>query len=221
MKKIMCAFLCVVFLFGLASCKEKTPEENTEQEQIFCTADGGKLSVISLESASGLFVEKGQQDSVTGVATIVVRNDTDKMLEYGKIVFRVNDIERAEFVVCCLPAGEKCVVMETTARPLGESDTYKINITDSLYSYCDETTESKDYTLALNGSTIKVTNNTASPLTVKIAYKYFKDGQYYGGICFRGSFENIAPGETMEKTSNRFNSDCKIVNVTSSTETTE
>lgn len=218
MKRIISAVLCVVLLMGLASCKKGEQQTQTttqpQAESIFCTADEGKITVLSLDAASGLFVEKGKQDNVSGVATIVVRNDSGKMLEYGKIVFRVNDCERAEFIVNALPNGAQCVVMETTARPLADSDTYKINITDSMFSYCEASTESELYTLAVEGSTIKITNNTKTAMTVNVAYKYFKDDKYYGGIAFRGTFENIAPGETMSQTSNRFNSDCRIVNIT-------
>lgn len=208
MKKLICALLCIVILFGLSSCKEE------EKAEAFCTADDGNITVLSLDSADGIFVEKGNKDNVKGVATIVVKNNSEKMLEYGTIVFRVNDIERAEFIVSALPAGEQCVIMETTARPLNKDDKYQINIVDSNFAYCDASTEDEKYTLEVDGSTLKVTNNTESPLTVKVAYKYFKNGKYYGGICFRGTFENIAPGETMEKTSNRFDGDCRIVNIT-------
>ncbi|MCQ2471917.1 MAG: hypothetical protein MJ147_07775 [Clostridia bacterium] len=213
MKKVICIFLCIAMLFAFASCKGKNIKEE-KKENIFCEADNGMLTVLSLDSASGIFVEKGNQDNVKGVATIIVRNNSKQMLEYGKIVFRVNDIERAEFIVNGLPAGEQCVVMETTARPLEKDDVYKINIDDSMFSYCDASTESEKYTLNVEGSTIKVTNNTDAPLTVRVAYKYYKDNRYYGGICFRGSFEKIAPGKTMEKTSNRFNGNCKIVSIT-------
>lgn len=206
MKRFISALLCLSILFGFASCKKK--------DEVFCEADSGKIKVLSLESTSGLFVEKGKQDKVKHVATIVVRNVSDKMLEYGKIVFRVNEIERAEFIVCALPAGEECVVMETTARTLAKDDVYIINMDDSMFSYCDSATEDEKYTLEIEGSTLKVKNNTDSPLTVKVAYKYYKGNRYYGGICFRGTFESIAPGETMKKKSNRFNENCKIVNVT-------
>lgn len=218
MKRVISAFLCMVMIFSFASCKEETKEPEKKEEQYFCTAGEGKIKVLSLESADGVFVEKGNKDEVKGVATIKVRNDSEQMLEFGKIVFQVNDIERAEFEVCALPAGEQCVVMETAARPLNESDKYKLNNADSVFAYCDQSVESDKYTVETDGSTIKVTNNTDAPLNVRIAYKYFMDKMYYGGIAFRGSFENIAPHETVEKTSSRFDSDCRIVNITTDTD---
>lgn len=209
MKKVISALLCITVLFGLASCGEKNKEE-----EYFCKADEGRITVLSLKAADGVFVEKGNKDEVKNVATIVVRNDSDRMLEYGIIVFRVNDIERAEFEVCALPAGEQCVVMETTARPMSDGDQYTLNTTDSMFAYCEQEVENEKYTVSVDGSKIKVTNNTDAPLNVRIAYKYFMDKMYYGGIAFRGSFENIAPHETMEKTSSRFDKDCRIVNIT-------
>lgn len=208
MKRVISAFLCIAVLFSLASCG---PEK---KEEVFCEADNGNISVISLKAVDGTFVEKGNKDEVNAIATIIVRNNSNFMLEYGTVVFQVNEIERAEFIISALPAGEQCVVMETTARPFENDDEYTLNTTDSMFAYCDASTESDEYTLIVEGSTMKVTNNTDKPLTVNIAYKYFKDNMYYGGICFRGTFEEISPHETMEKTSSRFDKDCKIVNVT-------
>ncbi len=209
MRKVISALLCVVILIGFASCKG-----NDKEDEVFCVADGGNITVLSLKSADGVFVEKGKKDDVTGVATIIVKNNSEQMLEYGKIVFRVNEIERAEFIISALPAGEECVVMETTARPLEEKDEYILNADDTVFAYCEASTENEKYTIESEGSTLKVTNNGNEPLTVRIAYKYYKDDMYYGGICFRGTFENIAPGETMAKDSSHFDKDCKIVNVT-------
>ena len=219
MKRVISAFLCMVMILGLASCKGETNKPEKEKEQYFCKMSEGKIKVLSLESADGIFVEKGRKDEVKGVATIVVRNDSEQMLEYGTIVFRVNDIERAEFIVSALPAGEQCVVMETTARPLNQGDNYTANHGDSVFAYCDQSIESDKYTVKVEGSTFKVTNNTDSPLNVRIAYKYYMDKMYYGGIAFNSAhaFENIAPHQTVEKESSRFDSDCRIVNITTDT----
>lgn len=216
MKRFIGALLCVVMIFGFASCGGAS--EKPDEEKYFCEADEGKIKVLSLKASDGEFVEKGNNDEVKGVAAIVIRNDSEQMIEYGTIVFSVNDTERAKFEVSALPAGEQCVVMETMSKAYNEGDVYKIDDTASVFAYCDQSTESEKYTVSVDGSTIKVTNNTEAPLTVRIAYKYFRDNMYYGGIAFRGSFENIAPHETMEKESSRFGEDCKIVNITTDTD---
>lgn len=208
MKRVFSVVLCVVMLLAFSSCKKDEPIEN------FCEADEGKISVISLDAVDGLFVEKGNQDKVESVATIIVKNNSDRMLEYGTVVFNVNEYERAEFVISALPAGEKCLVMETTARRLEKDDEYKLRTTDSVFAYCDASVQSEKYELTVDNSTFKLQNKTDIPLTAKIAYKYYKDGMYYGGIAFRGTFESVQPHTTMEKTSKRFTDDCKIVNIT-------
>lgn len=213
MKRIISVFVCIAVLFSLSACGEKQPAGKEEQKNLY-EADSGKISVVSLEAVDGLFVEKGGQDEVKSTAAIVVKNNSDKILEYGTISFRVNDYERAEFVISALPAGEKCLVMETTARVLHKEDKYTVLPGSCTFSYCDASTESGKYKLEIEGSTLKLTNKTEAPLTAKIAYKYYKNDMYYGGIAFRGTFENIEAGKTMEKTSERFSADCRIVNIT-------
>lgn len=211
MKRVLSAVLCVVLVLGFSSCRNETKEP--EKEECFCEVDGGKIKVLSLYAADGAFVEKGEKDEVSGVAAIVVRNDSGQMLEYGTIVFTVNDTERARFVISALPDGEQCVVMETDARPFASEDKYVVNDTDSLFAYCDQSVEGEEYTINVDGSKINVTNNTDKPLNVYVNYKYFKDEMFYGGIAFRGRFENIAPHQMMSKTSDYFDNECRIVNV--------
>lgn len=207
MKKAVSVILILSVVFCLFSCSK-------EEKKPLYSLDSGKISVWSLEACDGLFVEKGGSNEVKSAATIVVKNNSDKMLEYGFIVFRVNDIERAEFSVSALPPGEECVVMETTARLYKEGDTYSYNEPDSVYTYCDAATERSGIVLKTDGSEISVTNSLEKPATVGIVYKYFRNGKYYGGIAFRGKMENVGSGQTVTKTSSRFTSDCRIVNIT-------
>lgn len=207
MKKFVSVLLIVTLVLTLFSCG-KSDKKNS------ITADEGRITVLSLKPCDGLFVEKGKSDRVKSAATIVVQNNADQMLEYGLFVFRVNDIERAEFAVSALPAGEKCLVMETTARPMKSEDKYSLLNEESVFTYCDAETKPDKVSVDIKGSEFFITNNSGKASNVTVVYKYFRDGMYYGGIAFRGKFENIGSGETVNKTSKRFDSDCRLVNVT-------
>lgn len=219
MKRIISVLMCISLIFLLASCKSSKDPENeaegtTESSKYLYEADSGKIKIVSLDAADGIFVEKGRKDEVKQAATITVLNDTDRMLEYAEIVFQVNEYERAEFIVSALPAGKECVVMETTARQLNSDDKYILSPNGCVFSYCDPTLQNPDAEVKTDGSTISVTNKTDSLKDILVTYKYFKDDKYYGGIAFRGKFEKVNPGKTVQKTSSHFGDDCKIVNVT-------
>ena len=209
MKKLISLLVCVAILFTFASCAKKEIEKED-----FLTLDNGNISVVSLQGVSGLFVEKGNQDEVKNVAALIVKNNSDRMLEYCVISFRVNDYERADFNISALPAGESVIVMETLARTYSSDDKYAVDNESTIFSYCDSSLLSDVAELKTEGSDFMLKNRSDKPVSATVVYKYYKDGMYYGGIAFRGKFENVAPGETMKKTSNRFNEDCRIVNIT-------
>lgn len=210
MKKVISFFLCAVMLFMLTSCGGE------KEEEYFLTLDDKKIVIESLQGVSGLFVEQGGQDNVENVAAIRVTNKSEQMLEFCDIIFMVNsDGERAEFKISALPAGETAIVMESLARPYSADDVYTVSEDDTVYSYCDATPDNKDFKIKTEGSDITVKNLTDSTASATVVYRYVNDGIYYGGIAFRGKFENIEAGQSVTKTSDRFTDNCEIVNVVS------
>lgn len=223
MKKLISIILCAAVLFSLASCKgenggETTIPETTEKAGPMLTLDGGNVEVLSMNSADGIFVEDGRKIDVKQVASIVVQNNSSRMLADAEIWFKVNNEEYASFEVMALPAGEKCVVMEKTARTMKQEDNYVLDRSLSKFAYSDSTAENKNVDVQTEGSTIRITNKTDSTLSTRITYRYFLNGMYYGGIAFTGEFKDIKPGETMEKNSSIFGNDCKIVGVSDNLE---
>lgn len=208
MKKLVSLILCFAVLFSFAACGKETEEEIKD----YLTLDNGNISIVSLQVVSGLFVEKGNQDNVENVAALVVKNNSEKMLEYSVISFRVNTYERAEFTVSALPAGESVLVMESLARPFSVDDEYTLADESTIFSYCDASIVSDKAELQINGSEFNLTNKTDLPLNATVVYKYYQNGMYYGGIAFRGNFEDIKPHETKTEVSSRFNENCKVVN---------
>ncbi len=215
MKKISALLLCLVTVFALSSCGKETPGKTQSQpvEQEFMTLDHGNIVVEKLQGVDGLFVEKGNQDEVKNVSALVIRNDSDRMLEYLSFSFRVNTYERADFIVSALPAGEKVIVMESFAREFNSADKYELDSDSVIFTYCDAAAESPYVEVKTEGANITVKNKTEKSVNASVVYRYYKDGMYYGGIAFRGTFEDILPGGSVTKKSDRFNENCKIVNV--------
>lgn len=225
MKRAVSILICFAMIFSLASCRGSEEKENptaaTEaQPQYLCEADSGNVRVISMSAADGIFVEdpdKGKVE-VRQVASIIVQNMSDRMLANAELWFRVNENEYATFIVQALPAGEKCVVMERTARTLNKDDKYTLDSGLCNFAYSYSTPEDKNVEVKTEGSTIRITNKTQSVLSTRITYRYYMNDMYYGGVAFSGEFKDIKPGETMEKTSRHFNNDCKIVGISDNLE---
>lgn len=221
MKRTLSLILCFIMIFSFSACVDSTENmggNETEKPKDFLVLDEGNISVVSMQGVSGLFVEQGKQDKVENVVALTVKNNSDKMLEYGVISFRVNEYERADFKISALPAGESVLVMETLARPYSKDDKYVIDysVNQTYFSYSDASTSSDKVKITANGSDISIKNLTDKVLSTTVVYKYYQNDLYYGGIAFRGQFENIASGETMTKTSSRFDdANCRIVNVIS------
>lgn len=219
MKKITALLMVIALLFSMCACRkeEQNPtltEETTtiELEQALFEIDGVK--VLSLEGGNGLFVEKGGFDEVEGVATVRVKNDSDRMIDYAKLSFRVNEIERAEFEIKALPAGETATVMEISARLYNSDDKYELinNYESTFVAYGEQGMNEDKIKIETDGGKITVTNISDKDISqVIIYYKYYIDSSYYGGIAFRGTFENIKAGKSVSQTSDRFAQNGKIV----------
>ena len=203
-KIIFLPVLAVIVSFS--ACSDKNDSRSM-------TLDNGNITVSPVSCVSGIFTEKGGNDEVNNVCAVTVKNNSGKMLEYGKITMNVNSEEYAEFIISALPAGESALVMESLARPYSDKDGFTLRQDKSMFSYCEADTNPKNVSVSTEGNTITVKNNTDEPLTALVTYKYFKNGVYYGGIAFRGEFADIPRGESLSKTSERFNESCRIVNI--------
>lgn len=206
-KKFLKSLICLLILAAMMLF----PACSKDKDSI--TFDNGNVSVSPVSSVSGIFAERGGNDEVENVCAVTVKNNSDKMLEYGVITVKVNGGGYAEFIVSALPAGKSALVMEALARPYSENDGYTFRQDRSMFSYCEADAKPKDVAVSTDGSTITVKNKTDEPLTALVTYKYYKKGIYYGGIAFRGEFADIPAGESFSRESERFNESCRIVNI--------
>ncbi len=218
MKRAISLILCLITVFSLVSCSGEGENTDTTaptetEPQFLCEADSGKVRVISMSAADGIFVEDGRKVEVKQTASIIVQNMGSQMLADAELWFKVNEDEYATFVVMALPAGEKCVVMEKTAKTLNANDKYTLDPALCKFAYSNAVPEDKNVDIQTEGSTIRITNKTDSVLSTRITYRYYMGDMCYGGIAFTGEFKDIKPGETMEKTSSYFGDDCRIVGV--------
>lgn len=159
----------------------------------------GDLKVEQFAVFSGQFVEDGRDELVENVAAILVKNKSEKFLNFAVLLYKVNG-EDAAFAVTGLPAGESAWVMEITK--LRVKDSTKFVYQDCISSFRDSViSSSEDVTIQSDGNMLTATNNTDRNLhSVFVYYKNrHSDGKYFGGITYAVEFGSLEPGASIEK----------------------
>ncbi len=144
------------------------------------------LSLVSIGSYTGRYIESGKDVDVKDVLAVTVYNGNTYDLQYAEIYVSVGEVF-AEFDITCLPAGSSITVLEKSMRNYVPGTQFKY-VTASNVAFFDEP-------MPLNNDTVFVTccngylnitnmsdENIDSDVTVY--YKQVKDGRYFGGITY-------------------------------------
>lgn len=171
--------------------------------QLPFTVPGTSMEVLSVGQYTGPFVEDGSDTPSGNILSIVVKNNSDEMLQYGEIHLNVNNNNTAIFKLSNIPAKTSALVIESTgAIEFSKDNTYEF--VDSMYASMSEVSLMEDK-IEVNGGDNEITikNISGEDLgTVYVYYKYIQEGgAYLGGITYRTKFENVTAGaEISEKT---------------------
>ncbi len=175
----------------------------------------GSLEIVSVGKYSGVYVEGGADVTVENVASMVVTNTSDQMLQVARFTMNVNgDPEDvALFQVTDLPAGASALIMELNRRPYKEGDVYELG--QELHTYY-ETSDIMADTFSFEvkeGGLLTLTNLTDQSFdNVYVHYKYVQEGgAYLGGIAYRSLFKTIGPKESVTTSANHFTDKLSVI----------
>lgn len=147
---------------------------------------------------SGQFVEDGRDELVTNVAAILVKNESDRFLDFATLSFDI-DGKTATFIVTGLPAGRSAWVMEATRMTATHDSVF--TYLECVSSFRDDVTVKTDkVTIKADGNMLTATNNTNQTLTnVCVYYRtVHSDGNFFGGITYVVDFGTLEPGQSAE-----------------------
>ena len=166
---------------------------------------------------SGTFVEDGSDRPVENVAAILVTNLTGDYLTYAALQFEING-EAATFVVTGLPAGESAWVLEYNALQIDSGANF-VALESAMQFIPTESWDELEVTF--REGLLSAKNLTDQ--TYIDGYVYYKrlhtDGNYLGGITYRSSLGDLAPGDTIEVTAGHAGEElCRVVRITQNTE---
>lgn len=201
---------------GEASSHVSLPTQKVGGEELLsfpCAVSEYDLVLEKLDSYRGIFVEDGTNGQTSSVAMLLVKNKGGLPLEYTEIQILCGD-ETLKFVISALPAGESLLVQEKTGKALpaakpnsGEATV----ITRAAFEMHEKSISVKD-----NGdSSLTLTNLTEEKLSsVRVFYKYYKEGVYVGGIAFSLHVTDLEAGKSVTvKPAHFISGECRVVMV--------
>lgn len=168
------------------------------------------LVIENIGQYTGQFIEDGSDKPVANVLSLLVKNNSNKVVQYGEINIKVNGNKNAVFKVTNLPPKTSTLVMESTGKiEFNKDDKYKY--VDSIQAKLDNMSLMKDKVQITKqeDGVIGIKNISGKDLgTVYVYYKYFQEGgAYLGGITYRVKFENVKAGQTVEEKTSHYSKD--------------
>lgn len=225
---LLLAALAAAVFFGSRRQAADVPSQpyeavTTEPVQIQIPEDvninlGYGLEITDAGSYTGIYMEDGTDDTVSGTAMIVVTNTSDQALQYAGITVSAGE-RTLEFSVSTLPAGESVLLLEAGRQEYVQGETFasavahEVVFFDEPLSLCEDQLEIS----ALDGA-MNVTNISGQDITgdITIYYKNASADLYYGGITYRARIEGgLAAGEIKQIMTEHFSaSGSEVVFVT-------
>lgn len=144
------------------------------------------LSLVSIGSYSGIYIEEGRDVEVKDVLAITLYNGSGKDLQYAEIYVSVGDVF-SQFDVTCLPNGTSVTVLEKRLKNYVPGMQFKY-VTASNVAYFNGVMplhSDKIFVTCCDGY-LNITNMSDTPIDsdVTVYYKKYKDGRYFGGITY-------------------------------------
>lgn len=150
-----------------------------------CEVPSHGLTLEKLAPYNGMYVEDGSNQTVQGVAMLLVSNTGDTPLEYTQISVSYGE-ETLLFDISALPVGQRLVVQEKNRKTIPEGTPTAANAMVVHRAKMDMSTGKVRVTDNGNNTlTIENLTDTTIP-TVRVFYKYYLKDQdmFVGGIAF-------------------------------------
>lgn len=168
-----------------------TPEgtSSTPQQELISlpyTIPGSSLTIQQTASYDGIFLENGNDETVSNVTTLILKNEGSKPIEYANITMKRTDGIILQFEVSDILAGATVVVQELNQNAY-QQGSYLSCTADIAEVEKLELSEGSVQVEETDSGALKVSNltNTEIPC-VRIFYKFYMSDEnvYVGGITY-------------------------------------
>ena len=156
------------------------------------TADLGKgLYVTDIGGYTGMYMEDGTNELLSGILMLIVKNESDSTIQYAEITIPT-EMGDAQFSLSTLPAGESVVILEknrmvyTGQEDLSGASVYNVAVFSEPLSLHPEELDMQILDGAINVTNISGKNISGD---IVIYYKNAAADLLYGGITYRVRIE--------------------------------
>lgn len=167
---------------------------------------GDGLYITDVAKYTGIFMEDGTDEIVSGVLMIVVENTGDTDVQLAEIEMSVGK-QTAFFKLTTLPAGESMVLLETSRMQHTDTD-FTTAIAKNVVLFQEPLSRREDkIKIQILDGTLNITNISDSDITgdVVIYYKNASSDMLYGGITYRiTAADGLKAGEVKQLTGRHF-----------------
>lgn len=154
---------------------------------------GYGLYVTDIGSYTGMYMEDGTDEIVSGVLMLVVKNTGDQDIQYTQITMPVGE-ETAVFTLTTLPVGESVVLLETSRMQWQQDVDYSAilpKIENIAYFQEPVSIQEDKLKIGIVDGAMNVTNISGEDISgnIVVYYKNAAKDLYYGGITYRITIE--------------------------------
>ncbi len=186
-------------------------EQNVYENQINNLAIPVKdfLEIQTIGSYTGMYMEDGTDEIVTGVLMLKLANNSKDTVEYAKIAMNI-DGKTAEFTVTTLKPGDAVILLEKNRMTYDNAVDYTKAefVCENLALFQSPLSLHQDkFTFQILNGALNVTNISGEdiPGRITVYYKNKSNGLYYGGITYRISLEEgLKTGEIRQIMASHF-----------------
>lgn len=176
---------------------EPEPTMSIEVDENKDLSLGEELEIVDIGKYTGLFFEDGTDEVVSNIVMLVVKNISNKDLQYAEIEL-TTDMRTLNFYVTTLKAGASVLVLELNRQSyiLGE-EYVEAKLNNDIFFQSELTVYEDVFKIGALDGAMNVTNISDKDITgeVIIYYKNRSSDMYYGGITYRTRIPGIKAGE--------------------------
>ncbi len=150
------------------------------------------LCIQSIGRYTGPFVEDGSDDPSVNLLSLIITNESDQMIEYAELVFKVNEDDDAVFKITSLPAGSSVLVQESNKKTFEDISCFALE-QKMIAVNKDASLKNEILSISADQNTLHLKNRTKDSLgTVYVRYKnMLQDNLYMGGITYSCRFDDV------------------------------
>ena len=165
------------------------------------------MEILSIGQYSGKFLEDGSDTDKENILAIVVKNTSDKVIDYGEITMKISGKSGTlKFKVTNLKPGASALVMESSGEV--EFNTHNKYIYIGSNSNTIKTISLKEDQIAITTKGNKITVENLTDKNINKVYVYYKTVSpgncYLGGVTYRLKLQNVRSGKSVSAESRHF-----------------